>query len=207
MKIVSKFKDYYDYISHQYGADPLYTYDRKPFGDYKYGIHHVLMNGTNDQYFRLDIGRRYYEDANLIILIAGNYIFKFLRSFNKTKDSIVTTNSLVGYGNTSILGISNETRIKLIKLVGVPVFLIEDLKVDYRTGYPVLHISERIPILKDYGISAIVSATDMWQSIFYTLSNVLQPNIDKQPPKEVNNYEKILAHGFDPKISFRHRKL
>lgn len=83
---------------------------------------------------------------------------------------------------------------ELAKLVGAPVFCIEGREVD-----------GRVPHLKLLGFDQLVEAQQLYQEISYFLGNVIRQEhaIIEAKPSDV---DKALSHGFDKKVSFRHRK-
>jgi hypothetical protein len=56
--------------------------------------------------------------------------------------------------------------------------------------------------LKEFGLSKLFTASDMYQIIDMFVSNVLVK--DEMPMSPMSNEEKIQSHGFDKKSSFRH---
>lgn len=219
MKIVSKWKDYYDYISHQYGADLDCTYVRKsrdPLAEYKIpfpsNYFKPKLKLSYDRAFGLFSSRSHYYTCSYIL--AGEYVFPILSKYTWRYhkgvggyefDShiLVTSNEYDLFESDvhhqPLLGeIPPKARLnELIQTVGVPVFELKRFR-DY------LHVERRIPVLKDYGVPALVSADQMWQSIYSTLINVLRKNPDKEPPAKTEEKYRIEAAGFDLKTSFRH---
>lgn len=70
-------------------------------------------------------------------------------------------------------------------------------------GFNGVHVSQYPPRLADFDIPSRVSAQDMWQNIYSTMTNVLRKNPDKEPPVKISNQDKIVKAGFDLKTSFR----
>jgi hypothetical protein len=57
--------------------------------------------------------------------------------------------------------------------------------------------------LTDFGLAKYVPADEMYQKVYAFISYLKDhPEI----PNKQTNEEKLLSHGFDKKISFRHRK-
>lgn len=206
MRIISKIPDYYDKIGYLYGQDPDITYHRKdiPSVDVTmyvgaYANHcyaHNYRHGNVLQY-------HYYSRLNKCegsewkTIVAGKYTFK-VGSFHEKGV------------NTPILELSgvltDSEREELQRKVGVPVFTILDAERTNNPGFVQITVDSYVPNLKDLGISKLVTAERMWQSVYHCLTNVLRVNPDKQPPATVSNQERIWASGFDEKVSFRHRK-
>ncbi len=59
--------------------------------------------------------------------------------------------------------------------------------------------------LRYFGIDNLLGSADkLHQEISYCVANIIQDK--NQPPIEINDQDRLSAHGFDSKISFRHRK-
>jgi hypothetical protein len=69
-------------------------------------------------------------------------------------------------------------------------------------------IDTRVPVLSDYNFGKILPPEKIWQDIQYWLSNLINESPDMAPPPRPpqSNAEKLDAHGFDKRWSFRHRK-
>lgn len=95
-----------------------------------------------------------------------------------------------------------QPAIELSRLVGAPVFKIDS----YTRG--TVTIAEHVPNLGELGFPAIYPADQIFQDISYFMANQIKESPDVAPvgkPPQ-SNKEKIEAHGFDYKQSFRHRK-
>jgi hypothetical protein len=70
------------------------------------------------------------------------------------------------------------------------------------------YIYRSVPNLGKLGLSRYVPAEILYQEIEYWLMNILKESPDVQPTGKPpqTNLEKIEAHGFDKRVSFRHRK-
>lgn len=222
MKIVSKFKDYYDHIGQRYGQDPEVVYLRgkvKPLKEMPKNCCHFVGVHKTDEKTR--------TDYTVFLLVAGEFLFPMVRMDRRTKDVLGETvtvtehrhldkamlywisNNFVGkrtssyytpdyYWNILQENLSSLRRQlpQLMRECGAPVFLIQ------HAGGKV-NVSEQAPVLKDLGVPALVPAAEMWQNIYATLTNVLRSNPDKEPPVEICDKDKIVKAGFDLKTSFR----
>jgi hypothetical protein len=65
-------------------------------------------------------------------------------------------------------------------------------------------ISGRTPKLSALGLAAHIEPQQLYQELAMFVGNVLNPV--EQPPSNMKDIEKVSSHGFDKKISFRHRK-
>src|SRR5690606_10244631 len=64
------------------------------------------------------------------------------------------------------------------------------------------------PNLGELRFASVLPAEQIWQELSYWLSNLINESPDMMPPPRppMTNLEKIEAHGFDKKVSFRRRK-
>ncbi len=62
----------------------------------------------------------------------------------------------------------------------------------------------RTPKLSALGLPAFIGPEQLYQELAMFVGNVLKPV--EQPPSNMQDIEKVVSHGFDKKISFRHRK-
>jgi hypothetical protein len=84
-----------------------------------------------------------------------------------------------------------------------PVILISPSSNDYKDETTVRTCETNVN-LKELGISKIITAPQLYQMLDYFVSNVLVS--DDMPHGVQTDIEKIEAHGFDKKISFRKEK-
>jgi hypothetical protein len=84
--------------------------------------------------------------------------------------------------------------VSLSRHVKAPVFRVDDT----------MHVQGRCPNLGELGFVQYYSAQQLYQELAMFLTNVLVPYRD--PPSRMTDIEKVSAHGFDRKQSFRHRK-
>jgi hypothetical protein len=84
----------------------------------------------------------------------------------------------------------------LCKFAGAPVFVLQ--------GNRSPCISGRTPKLSALGLAAYIDPQQLYQELAMFVGNVLNPV--EQPPSSMKDIEKVASHGFDKKISFRHRK-
>lgn len=98
--------------------------------------------------------------------------------------------------------------IELSRKIGHPVFFINS-EVETKDGaHWTVTIDGECPILSNLGVAHWYPADQLYQDISYFISNQMQDSPDTMPspnPGQTDR-EKIISHGMDPKISFRHRK-
>lgn len=223
MLIVSRFKDYYDYVSHFYGSDPKIVYRR---GD-------VIAEDASNVFYpkvrveRIPHAREYqghlYEFKYLII--NGRY-FPLFRKRNPTTfapldEFMIATRERSRYAYEVIVEGSNHFNniwrdsyrldssvtqpnlVTLSRMVGQPVFIIEHTGNDGS-----VRIQRRCPVLASVGLAPLYDPGQLYQDISYFVGNILNPSPDMMPePKPpMTDKEKILSHGFDVKTSFRGKR-
>lgn len=218
MKIISPFKDYYDWVAGKYGGgDPRLVYKR------------TKIDGKNIEncFIRVIISGRSYDlstlNADRYRRGKSTYNFNFLifcgRQYLVVKNGDAT-NILSEDKHPDLWEILNRTPKRIASLLANPTSIdfyfgkqtqfAENLCKQY--DQPVLLIvdggmvSNRIPVLQDVGFASIMSAEQCYQEISHFLGNVLRENPDTKPPIQVDDKYKIIGAGFDTKTSFRHRK-
>lgn len=234
MIIQSKFKDYYDYVGHTYGSDPLVRYIREP------------LTAFNEHGFRLNLTVK----AKLDFLIPDprpphpgdtpRYNYKVLVVMDTAYllQTYISVRTDISYeydryylydwitdpqklkkhhwwreagDNLYANSTPRDCVIELTKLVGQPVFIIDRIGVDYQArlkggAWPAsISIESNIPILGEYGFAALFPSTKLFQDLTYFIGNTMHSNPDRAPPVEVSNDDRLVQHGFDKKTSFRHR--
>ena len=213
MKIISKYRDYYDFVSKRYGEDPACIYLRRDF---------VMRDREIDvEYPRADL----FQDTrardswgilphlpSLVFVVAAKWCVPFFERGNAVTrvvfpehDALFATKRVGRRDVPQRPGIPEGAVLeKIVRAVGVPVFKVLGWHFAYSDGKSYLRIDKRVPVLDHYGLSAIVPPEQMWQEVYSTLQNVLRVSPDRAPPVEVGNEYKIHAAGFDLKTSFRH---
>lgn len=235
MKIISKFKDYYDHFSNIHGTDDKIVYLRQD-GKAKetcvkvdksnikvvIGQQNKLIN-SNTYYFQYLVvcGKLYlltsaypqtFPNLPYTFKLITNDEFKHVRSrvFSKSWINQLKEEDLIGY--------QDDFLIELSKIVGLPVFTYKVIfnYDDEVKGLPngakidsnkvYLKINETCPNLSEMGLTKHYPADQLYQDISYFISNILNESADTNPPVELGDDCKIVKHGFDLKKSFRHRK-
>jgi len=224
MIISSPFKDYYDYVAHQYGGgDPKIVYPRIRLAErdkYGYmGIREVklpdslgIRNGsTKDKYEYkwLVITGKYY-------LLVRLYYYDNYMVHHETPWSVFAPGKIQEVDDRLIskrrnriswmfeepktyeyyVGRSDPRLIEISREIQAPVFcLCPD------------GVEGDVPILGNLGIPSIISAEQIYQDLSYFMGNIINEVPDLQPAGKppMTDKERILSHGFDMKASFRHR--
>ena len=217
MKIISQFKDYYDWISGKYGGgDPKLPYVRnrikggptklfkwETLGQtYTFGkVNTERVKQKLPEYkFEMLIfcGKQFLivkdqKGPNILDKDRHPDLWAKLESDSKRRYYFHHPVDLGFY-----IGRETEDAIDLCKEYNQPVLRIHSVlgpKVD-----------DNIPVLQDLGFASIMSPEQCYQELSQFLGNVLRESPDSKPPVEVEDKFKIVGAGFDLKQSFRHRK-
>lgn len=190
MKIISKYKDYYDYLSGIYGIDEKIILDRT---DFKH-----CNSISSNRIFRLYIAGYIVEGICVDnIYYYGNELKKFELDQNKLRywfskhkkrdydKSIYIKNKLLeGWIYTEPLKDKDEYNKKQNCAI-------------------ILNENDKYPILRELELSKFIKPTIIYQWIYDYLSSLIT---DKEKISDMSNENKILAKGFDLKTSFRNIK-
>ena len=232
MKILSPFKDYYDYISHLFGIDNSIIYKRNTFK-----IKKKLKNETIFEsllFTTKTLSNHYSIYPRFPVLKVEIYKFKwlivcgkqFLLVSEKQKDNtysdykLITINQyndIKAYWNSYrkikdydyfVGSISNPIYIEISKLINNPIFEMSDtinLFGDDISTNDTYFEFKSLSIGK-YGIANFYTPERLYQDLSYFIGNTLKDTPDIKPPVEVSNKDKIIGHGFDYVSSFRGKK-
>ncbi len=196
MYIISKWRDYYDYLSHIYGQDKSIVYDRRPFHrppppEYSSSIKIEQKNLPQFPSKVIGISEFNNYDFKLVsicskpfllvkVAYTGNFTLyeksKFPEALYKslTKRHFFSKESYL-----TQLGKESSALLEVSKKLNAPVF---SLETSYRND--AAYVDYNIPILSDLG-------------------NTIKPSPDTTVNDTMNSKEKIVSHGFDLKQSFR----
>lgn len=203
MKIISNFKDYYDFMVNKYGIDPKVVYERVQRGgmyvpDYikiskerteEWVVHfcgkkYYVYYAFGDWYYGkgvLDLDETKYPEKWLDI-----YTYKKVTEFNTWKSGYEPKKSR-WFG--TVRGAE--------KIHGGPTDINEKENCPIVLTSPLVNFTVLNPRLSDLNFAKVIPPEDA----FITISNWLtreNPIIDYRTDKE-----KVISHGFDPKTSFR----
>lgn len=227
MIIKSQFKDYYDYIAHQYGGgDPNVVYVRNrivPLKEGYEGYCKVEMGDNFPLYSLHDLVKfEERETKDVAYLVVAGKAYLFIKTGN-TYDHNVNTFKIqpINFFEESYkmhtqrwfsrkgkgeLGKEYPFFVELSRKIQVPVFVILSVDNKWNTDKIEVTISGQCPILKDVGMPALIPAPQMYQELAYFVGNTMKEHPDTEPPVEVSNTSKILNAGFDLRVSFRNRE-
>lgn len=228
MKIISKHKDYYDYLQGIYGIDELMVYDRRRenlirhqdvvyLSDRDKVVSHQFAICNKMWTFYEYKGKTYHTVEELVKLDT------ILRKSGDERDEFLRYGSWSRYGKNALESakiryaeVNGETNVN--KEVRQPVLIrsrggeFTVTKVKINKGYYVTEwydtdkkesSSWSVPILKDFGLPSYYKADQLYQDIS---SFIAWTKDNPEIPNKQTDKEKLKSHGFDDKISFRHRK-
>lgn len=202
MKIISKYKDYYDYLTGIYGIDEKLILDRTEF--------HITDHYVNNSKvifficgYQVD---GLYRDGNFYY---GDQLKQFIDSEKKNsrwKWFRWDVDSALYYSiKTNITGKGEYNQFlkepaidkgKYNELFNCPILIVDSFGKYTKSGFKF----SKFPILKDYGLTYVFSPDKIWQMIYDFLSKT------KDIPNNQTDKEKIVSRGFDLKTSFRNTK-
>lgn len=199
MTIISKFKDYYDYLTGMWGIDPKAILDRSRYTKTPDIIHEgdcvrfFICGFRVDGYFKE--GRWHY----------GEDLYKFEREykFSRWLHNIRSGDGEIGSRTVSVPAYKDrfsprqEYHTLNVDIVRYPYLRCPNEKEN--TAILIQKGSKYFPnpILKDYNMGSLLPP----ESIYLMLTDWLLREVEV--PNTQTNKEKILAHGFDYKTSFR----
>lgn len=211
MKILSCFKDYYDFVPKIYGVDNAVVYVRDPFSHKVIAENYKLVNEGG---FALPFYGQYHGYYGLreqLNAIYGHLVFcgkRFLTIEENHKFRMVTPEDVSFVKNSDVIERNFNPRVSdhlvaLSKKLNSPVFYVRIGGVSGERYAGPLTIDQNIPILGDIGFDKMYPPMQTYSEIYQFCSNVLRDNPDTIPPVYVKNENKILSAGFDLKTSFR----
>jgi hypothetical protein len=233
MKIKSSFRDFYDFVAHQYGGgDPniVYVRDRlahielvhrtyqsdvvehdvdlpTELGRYFYNVCQYLGTST---YRRDDIKSRPYEhtdyEAGRLIVICGRPYISLQRMVREPGNM---TYQPEGAARALVSG-TVGSRGSFFDPFTLGVEHAECLKVSKLVRAPVFEIcysqvAGRCPILQELGFASALDPQTLYQDLSMFVGARVADGPDVQPPSPQTDIQKVDSHGFDRKQSFRHR--
>lgn len=232
MVIKSQFKDYYDYVAHQYGGgDPNIVYLRNRLVPLKStGTHHYVENVRVDYMIKRDLrlldksphkdrfDYKFLAIAAKWFLLVGvgfknEYGIDAIRyevldaEKHPSQHAALTKRHWYRQSVTheDLVGCDDSNLIGLHRKLQAPVFIVEGYSYDWKRKNTTLVIQSEIPILSSLGLPAIYAAEKLYQDLSYFVGNLMRDTPDLQPPVNVSDKDRIMQHGFDLKESFRHR--
>lgn len=201
MKIISKHKDYYDYLKGVYGVDEKLILDRTKYYNIPYipgenckeilHIGELVIEGlwkNNQLLFGSDLNKYAVEDKNF----HGVYhSYSNLYPNTTFKDYYYIPDGKHSFKN----------------ILKKPLML-EDSSPTWKENCPILRYThegyKHFPILSEYGVGKILSAEKIWQELSQWLSKQITKNEPVVPVGD--DATRIKSAGFDIKTSFKNIK-
>jgi hypothetical protein len=235
MVIKSPFRDYYDFVAHQYGGgDPRIVYPRQriiPLPEtciYMEVENFLLRDPSRDWFYKLKNKKKM---NYMYLVIAGKaYLLGKPAPETGTKIDISTWKSdydLASYQlqpleqkweqanrwlfevNSNKYGIEfgkeHQFLVDLCRKINAPVFVISRVEYTNKPQVARVTICGQCPVLSRLGIPALISAQQIYQDLAMFVGNKMKDPPDTQPPVALSNKSKIVKAGFDLIQSFRHR--
>ena len=190
-------KDYYDYLQNYFGIDELVVYDRRKSFPIDinsfyigYGLDNIFKKEKDKTY---DIKRRLVKGYGIKVPVMEGRFFYFVvesgyyhyffkvERYLDDNDKVIIEPQLI----------EKKKIDKKQKLSDCPLSICTDSR----------NVAEN-PILKNTYIPKFIDAKEMWNNLYEYISSLR----DKEFEDTRTNDQHIESHGFDKKISFRHRK-
>ncbi len=210
MKILGKYKDYYDYLQGIYGVDPLLVLDRR--------YDNMLIRRPEEETRDVTVHRRFFvggKKYNMYYLNGDSYYtLDDLANLNKIllKKELALVSLPYEYGwdkwgedkklSEEWWNKENGVESDVNKVQRNPVLVTE---INHYTSYAdrgkevVYHPC----ILKQWDFHKVLPAPETYNEVSAILGYLVDNPVI---PNNQNDLEKAVSHGFDTKISFRHRK-
>lgn len=189
MKIISKWKDYYDYLSGIYGIDNLIVYDRRE-------------NIIKHEYDSTSASKIEFHICNRVYTVY-EYKGKFYHLY---EDILKLDKVLKKEGSRTILGYWRGKPDSWSKKENWSERHNGETNLNKKERQPVLlknFYGVYVPFLSSYNFHKVLPADEIYQEIC-AFMGWLKDN--PEIPNKQTNLEKLDSHGFDRKKSFRHRK-
>ncbi|MGB1019408.1 MAG: hypothetical protein ACPGVH_10050 [Chitinophagales bacterium] len=195
MKIISKYKDYYDYLQGIFGIDNYKIYKRdKIFKEHEFDL---KFEDFKDRYLVPHFFYSFAINNTIYVMVKTKKgIFplskKLLKSLKYGKYAI---ESILEYDKKAT-DINKTLRKPIVVGIGkLNSYWMYNRKSDWKT--------ENDPYLKSFSFHKVFSAQELYIEVDSFLGWMKD---NPEIPNKQTNAEKLLAKGFDKKISFRHRK-
>lgn len=202
MKIISKYKDYYDYLAGIYGIDEKLILDRTEFhitDQYLTNNSKVIFFICGYQVDGLYRDGKFYYGEQLEQFVdkkePSRWRWYHWDSDRSLSYSIKTNNT----GRNEYSQFLKEPTLdkeKYNEIFNCPILIVDTFGKHKHAGVKF----SKFPILKDYGFSSVYSPDKIWLMIYDFLAKT------KDIPDTQTDKEKIISKGFDYKHSFRNTK-
>jgi len=203
MKILSKYKDYYDYLTGVWGEDPKLVLDRREFDTISLvenTVYHIYIGNFKIEAFYRD-GALHYGDKLKEFEKAEPYSKYYTKPISyKTHANIVTKSWIDARGRNRI-----DTKwVNTVVVEGTGKVTVKEncpiiVKQESANGSNIVHSFKYVK-LEDLGLAKFVDATDTYRMISEWLANRVD---EMELTTSTTDEQKIENKGFDKKTSFR----
>jgi hypothetical protein len=222
MKILSKHKDYYDYLTGIHGVDPVLYYDRRVLPSLDLSatmvsediLYRTPIYVNNKYYTVYKYNSKYYHTPEELFNLFVIFRKKGETSLSVVGESIIRYHTKIHadmWSTTHRQGkpFSMKKEVDWLRMRSKEHWAEKNdrpttLNIDHRQ--PVLVNTAgglRIPILGSIAFHKVMSAQTVYEHISEFLGWL---NDNPEAPQNTDNDSKIVMAGFDKKTSFRHRK-
>ena len=219
MKIISPYKDYYDYLIGIYGEDPLIILDRRNHQQptWRFNHRHGYINEPQSSKYTLFIagwlidfihyGDKFYYGEEILqipdLKLKENYYLGFHENIYSNE---LKNNFLVFHqdGNSNPIKIfKNPAKIDFNVNFSEIIALIK-FNYNYKLEKYECIILYSYPKLSDVNLNKFIKAETVYQWIYNYIS---EKNLEKEQHQDLRtDIQKLEGKGFDKKISFRNIK-
>jgi hypothetical protein len=232
MKILSKFKDYYDYVEYLYsqgGGDPANTYVRRDVegrDEYNGNWFSIGVKGgipskplpKADRYWNrisdpFPWAYKWCSVCGKLYLLVTEEPgvcppkYKLITEAHPSLDLVYSRSPGNWYKEPDIkdlIGVPNSACVEVSKKLQIPVFTLEDPYYKHLREPFHVTLNRTVPNLGELGFASLFTAEQMYQEIAMFLTS-LRDNPDSLPPVDISDKDRLTQKGFDAKISFRGR--
>ena len=202
MKIISNFKDYYDYIINKYGVDDKIVFyinnkkilipSKKTQNNFFFNESYLINDEGKRAYFENDVTSEILIKRLFLYFCGEYYLIELVKKIDKKKNSTNSTNISKEFKKFGFEDYFIENNI--------PTALIYDSYMDENLnfGYKV----ELNPKLINLNFQSLFEPEQVYQNIEQYLGKIKV----KDSHFYIDNENKIKQAGFDVKTSFRKRK-
>lgn len=202
MKIISKYKDYYDYLQGIYGVDEKLVLDRRAkfypsVSDFPNGKIDFVIGDLYISVLKID--DKIYSGRNELLSIGEAYEYE--TPSGRLDEGVRVTYKESSYpyreskANMSFNIIKGKGRLQNTEYEKIPIIVFTRHNVDKFMEFP---------RLEEFGIQKILKPHDIWIELSSFLGKL---NSQKEPPQPIGDDKvRILSAGFDLKTSFRNVK-
>ncbi len=201
-------KDYFDYLIHQYGEDPLTILDRRPIGKFQEEYNNPAVGGytstqVDNKYAmtsaRMTPTKTYTHDGRIdeFLVLNGKVYSLFLETDYPSKYVIANDNNTLLSGSSYFVdnyavkeGVVLDKMVELHKQINRHCFVI--------CGNRVQGV---VPNLRELNFPSLKLPMEVYLETIDFINQHLTIKGESTTPQ--TNKEKIVGHGFDLKTSFR----